>query len=104
MGLQDNGKNTLRTIQGGQGREDAVGATKGGNVQRRSKMTLMLWFTPFMVGRQHQALDAGRMMKKRIVHWFGALDDEGAFSVASPLISEEFSNARRLRARQRGGR
>lgn len=44
------------------------------------------------------------MMKEGVRNGLGALNDEGAFSVASPLISEEESNARRLSARQRDGR
>jgi hypothetical protein len=39
------------------------------------------------------------MMEEHVINGLGALDDEGAFNVSSPLISEEFSNARRLRAR-----
>ena len=44
-------------------------------------------------------MNAGRMMEEHVVNGLGALDDEGAFNVSSPLISEELSNARRLRAR-----
>jgi hypothetical protein len=58
----------------------------------------------FIADGDDDALDAGRMMKKRIINGLGALDDEGAFSVSNPLISEEFSDARRLGARQQGGR
>ena len=61
-------------------------------------------FLALIVDGDYDTLNAGRMIKKRIIHGLGALDDEGAFSGASPLISEEFSDARRLRARQRGGR
>jgi hypothetical protein len=61
-------------------------------------------FLTFIVDGDYDTLDAGRMVEKRIIHGLGALDDEGAFSVSSPRISEKFSNARRLRARQRGGR
>jgi hypothetical protein len=39
------------------------------------------------------------MMEEDVMNGLGALDDEGAFNVSSPLISEEFSNARCLRAR-----
>lgn len=61
-------------------------------------------FPPFMVGREDEALDAGRMVDDRIVNGLGALDDEGAFSISSPLVPEELSDARRLCARQQGGR
>ena len=57
-------------------------------------------FPPFVLGGEYQTLDAGGMMQEHITNGLGALDDEGAFSVSSPLISEEFSNARRLPARQ----
>ncbi len=57
-------------------------------------------FPPFVIGSEYQTLDTGRMMQEHITNGLGALDDEGALSVSSPLISEEFSNARRLRARQ----
>lgn len=61
-------------------------------------------FLSFVLGSEYQTLDAGRMMQEHITNGLGALDDEGAFSVSSPLIAEELSNARRLRARQQGGR
>ena len=57
-----------------------------------------------MVGRQHEALDAVRMVEERIVNGLGAFDGEGAFRVSSPLVSEELSDARRLGARQQRGR
>ena len=41
-------------------------------------------------------LNAGRMMEEHVVNGLGALDDEGAFNVSSPLISEKLSNARAL--------
>ena len=56
-----------------------------------------------MVVGEHEALDAGRRVEDRIVNGLGALDDEGAFSVSSPLVPEEFFDARRLCARQQGG-
>jgi hypothetical protein len=43
------------------------------------------------------------MMQEHITHGLGALNDEGAFTVSSPLVSEEFSNADGLRARQQDG-
>ena len=64
----------------------------------------MAGFTPFMVGREHEALDTGGIVKDRIVNGLGAFDDEGAFSVSNPLFPEELSDARRLCARQHGGR
>ena len=57
-------------------------------------------FPPFVIGGEYQTLDTGRMMQEHITNGLGALNDEGAFRVSSPLISEEFSNARRLGARQ----
>ena len=57
----------------------------------------------FIVGVQDQALDEGKMMGEDVINELGALDDEGAFSVSNPLISEESSYARRLRAGQQGG-
>jgi len=44
------------------------------------------------------------MMLENVVHGLGALNDEGAFRVSSQLLSEEFSNARRLGARQGSGK
>ena len=65
---------------------------------------MLVAFPPFILGSEDHTLDAGRMMQEHITDGLGALNDEGAFSVSSPLISEELSNARRLRARQQGGR
>ena len=56
-----------------------------------------------MVIRKHEAFDAGRIMEKGIVNRLGALDDEGALSGSSLLVSQELPDARRLCARQQGG-
>lgn len=47
-----------------------------------------------MVDADDHTQDAARMVKEGIINGLGALDDEGAFTVASPFISEEESNAR----------
>ena len=67
-------------------------------------MTLSIRFPPLMIGRKHEALNAVRIVEKRVVNGLGALNDEGAFSLSNPLVSEELSDARRLCARQQGGR
>jgi hypothetical protein len=77
---------------------------EGRNTSRFPKDTLPVTFLTFITDGDYDTLNAGRMVKQRIINGLGALNDEGAFSVSSPLISEKFSNARRLRARQRGGR
>ena len=59
---------------------------------------------PFMVGREHEALDTGGIVEDRIVNGLGAFDDEGAFSVSNPRFPEELPDARRLCARQQSGR
>jgi len=67
-----------------------------------SKTALLVAFPSLVLSGEDYALNAGRMMQEGVKDGLGALDDEGAFCVSSPLVSEEFSNARRLRARQRG--
>lgn len=69
---------------------------------QRSKTALLIAFPSLVISGEYYALNAGRMMEEGVIDGLGALDDEGAFCVSSPLVSEEISNARRLRARQRG--
>jgi hypothetical protein len=98
--LFHDGKNALGGFKIREGGEDAALRAEWGNIQRFPKDALLLAFPPLILGSEDQTLDAGRMMQEHITNGLGALNDEGAFSVSSPLISEEFSNARRLRARQ----
>ena len=65
---------------------------------------LLAGFAILMAGRNHHGRHDGWAVEERIIYGLGAFDDEGAFSVSSPLLSEEFSNARCLCARQRGGK
>lgn len=69
---------------------------------QRSKTPLLVVFPSLVISGEDYALNTGGMMEEGVIDGLGALDDEGAFCVSSPLVSEEFSNARRLRARQRG--
>lgn len=102
--LPHHGKNARGIVQIRQGRERAGRAAKRGNIQRLAKPTVLRTLATFVVGVQDQALDMGGVMDEYVMNRLGALDDEGAFSVSSPLLSEEFSNARRLRAGQQGGK
>ena len=43
------------------------------------------------------------MVHEEVVNGLGAFDDEDAFRLSSPFISEEATNARGLRARQKSG-
>ena len=65
---------------------------------------MLIGFTPFIVFRDDEGLDARSLVQEHIEHGLGALNDEGAFSISNPLISEEVSNARGLGARQGGKR
>lgn len=69
---------------------------------QRSKTALLIAFPSLVISGEDYALNAGGMMEEGVIDGLGALDNEGAFCVSSPLVSEEFSNARRLGARQRG--
>ena len=62
--------------------------------RRLPKETLSQAFVRLMVDADDHTQDAARMVKEGIINGLGALDDEGAFTVASPFISEEESNAR----------
>ena len=59
-----------------------------------SKTALRVALPSLVLNGEHNALNAGRMMEECVVDGLGALNDEGAFCVSSPLVSEEFSDAR----------
>jgi hypothetical protein len=65
---------------------------------------VLIGFTPFIFFGEDEGCDACRLVQEHIEHGLGALNDEGAFSVSNPLISEKVSNTRGLRARQDGKR
>ena len=44
------------------------------------------------------------MVQEEVVNGLGAFDDEDAFRLSNPFISEEVTNARSLRARQKSGK
>jgi hypothetical protein len=43
-----------------------------------------------------QCLNEGRVVYEHIMDGLGAFNDEGAFSLSNPLVTEEFANARGL--------
>jgi hypothetical protein len=57
-------------------------------------MPLLSAFPSLVLSSEDDALDAGRMMMEGVIDGLGALNDEGAFRVSSPLVSEELSDAR----------
>jgi hypothetical protein len=65
---------------------------------------VLIGFTPFISFRDNEGFDARRLVQEHIEYGLGALNDEGAFSVSNPLISEKVSNTRGLCARQDGKR
>jgi hypothetical protein len=61
---------------------------------RLPKTALVNAFPSFIINGDDDGLNERRMMTKGVIDRLGALNDEGAFRVSSPLVSEEISNAR----------
>jgi hypothetical protein len=102
--LPDDGENPLRAVEVGKGGKRAIRTTIRRDIPRRAKTTLVIGFTPCIFFGDDEGLDGRRVLKEDIDHGLGALNNEGAFSVSNPLISEKVSNTRGVRARQDGKR